>query len=208
MEFENKIQSQTEHTEYTVTGGSWNAEYQVVLDSTTLYHVKNESPTPDKPQLTFFAGNGANGPIVGSAKSVRFSSDIQITLESNSLDKTSTSARLSKKGLITTRHVFETEISHQKRTFTWKSSEMIDSFGPFQSLKLVDEENNVIACFFPGGTRLKPNGALLLYVDLGESFVLMILMAALALREKQRRSANGGYGAGLPLPGSAGSAGG
>ncbi|CAI7676978.1 unnamed protein product [Penicillium manginii] len=198
MEFENKIQSQTEHTEYTVTGGSWNAEYQVVLDSTTLYHVKNESPTPDKPQLTFFAGNGANGPIVGSAKSV----------QSNSLDKTSTSARLSKKGLITTRHVFETEISHQKRTFTWKSSEMIDSFGPFQSLKLVDEENNVIACFFPGGTRLKPNGALLLYVDLGESFVLMILMTALALREKQRRSANGGYGAGLPLPGSAGSAGG
>lgn len=201
MDFKNEILGEIE---YTITGGSWNAEYQIVLGSTTIYHVLNESPSPDKPQLTFYAGDSAKGSIVGSAKGIRFSSDIQIRLESDDLPGTSSSARLSKKGLIATRHMFQMEVGFQKQTFTWKSSEMADSFGPLRSLKLLDEANKVMAVLLPGGTRLKPNGALLLYVDPGESFLLMVLLAALSLREKQRRSANGGYGVQMPLPSATG----
>ncbi|KAJ5876212.1 uncharacterized protein N7529_001796 [Penicillium soppii] len=191
MEFSNKLPSATE---YTITGGSWNAEYQVVLDGTTLYHVTNTSSTPDKPYLTFYAGDSADSPIVGSGKYISFSSNIQIILGDPDLPKTVTSAKLSKKGFMATRHVFQMEVDRQMRTFAWKNTELNDNFGPLGSHKLVNEANEVIASFLPGGARLKPDGALLLYADFGDSFVLMALITALVLREKTRRSVNGGYG--------------
>lgn len=116
---------------------------------------------------------------------------------------TPTSTKLSKKGLMSTRYAFEIEIAHQTRTLSWKNSEMMDAHGPLQSLKLVDEGNKVLACFFPGGTRLKPDGSLLVFEDLGEMFTLVTLITALALREKLRRSVNGGYGQRPPLVGAA-----
>lgn len=192
-------------TEYAVAGGHWNREYQVNLDGTTLYHVENTSPTPDKPSLTFYAGNSTDGPVVGSGKSIRFSSDIQITLGDPSLPKTVASAKLSKKGFMSTRYVFEMEIDRQTRTFVWKNTELNDSFGPTGSHKLVDEANEIVAVFSPGGGRVKKDGALHIYMDLGESFILMTLITALLLREKLRRSGNSpGDVLRVPATGSAG----
>ncbi|KAJ5364362.1 uncharacterized protein N7496_010075 [Penicillium cataractarum] len=177
--------------EYAVTGGYWNSEYQVNLNGSTLYHVVNESPTPDKPNITFFAGSSTDGPIVGSGVSIPFSSDIQITLGDPGLPKTVTSTKLSKKGFISTRYVFELEIDYQMRTFAWKDTSLNESFGPAGSHKLVDEANEIVAVFSPGGGRVKKDGALNVHVDLGETFILMALLTALVLREKVRRSAGG-----------------
>lgn len=185
--------------EYAIIGGYWNKEYQVDLNGTTIYYVENKSPTPDKPNLTFYAGNSPDGPIVGSGESIRFSSDIQITLGDPTLPKTVTSVKLNKKGFMSTRYVFEMEVDRQIRTFAWKHTELNDSFGPIGSRKLVDEGDGIVAVFSPGGGRVKKNGALQMHADLGESFVLVTLITALVLREKLRRSGDS-PGASLAIP--------
>lgn len=91
---------------------------------------------------------------------------------------------------MSTRHVFQMEIDCQLQTFIWKNTELNDSFGPAGSRKLVDEANEIVAVFSPGGGRVKKDGALHIYIDFGESFGLMTLITALVLREKSRRSAN------------------
>lgn len=174
--------------EYAITGGYWSKEYQVNLNGTTIYHVENKSPTPDKPNLIFYAGNSPDGPIVGSGESIRFSSDIQITLGDHALPKTVTSVKLNKKGFMSTRYVFEMEVDRQTRTFAWNHTELNDSFGPIGSHKLVDEKDGIVAVFSPGGGRVKKDGALQMHADLGESFVLVTVITALVLREKLRRS--------------------
>lgn len=178
--------------EYAITGGYWNREYQVTLNDTTIYHVENKSPSPSKPHLIFFAGNSTQGPIVASGESTRFSSDIPITLGDPNLPKTVTSTKLSKKGVMSTRYIFELEVDRQMRTFAWKATGLNDSFGPTGSHKLVDETNEIMAVFSPGGGRVKQDGALYLHADLGETFVLTTLITALVLREKLRRSGRGG----------------
>ncbi|KAJ5469433.1 hypothetical protein N7539_009051 [Penicillium diatomitis] len=175
--------------EYIVTGGHWNREYQVTQSRTTIYHVENKSTSPNKPHLLFFAGNTTEGPVVGSAHTNRFSSDVQITLGDPNLPKTVTAAKLSKKGLMSFRYVIELEVDRQRRTFTWKRTEQADSFGPTASLKLTDEANEVVAVFLPGGGRVQRDGVVRLYADLGESVKLMTFIAALALREKTRSRA-------------------
>jgi hypothetical protein len=177
--------------EYEITGGYWNSEYQVKLNGTTVYHVENKSPTPEKPKIIFFAGNSTDGPIVGSSASIRFSSDIQITLGDPGLPKTVTTTKLSKKGFMSSRYVFELEVDRQMRTFSWKDTGLNESYGPTGSHKLVNEADEIMAVFSPGGGRVKQDGALYLHVDLGESFVLMTLVTALVLREKVRRSGQG-----------------
>ncbi|EPS26527.1 hypothetical protein PDE_01464 [Penicillium oxalicum 114-2] len=172
--------------EYLITGGHWNSEYQVAHNGTVLYHVENKSLSPDKPHLIFFAGNTTGGPVVGSADTGRFSSDVQITLGDPHFPKTITATKLHKKGMVSLRYIMELEVDREKRTFTWKRTELADSFGPTASLKLTDEANEMVAIFLPGGGRVQSDGVVKLYADLGESFKLMTLIAALALREKTR----------------------
>lgn len=174
--------------EYAIAGGHWSREYRVNLNGTTIYHVENKSPAADKPRLIFFAGNSTQGPIVASGESTRFSSDIPITLGDPCLPNTVTSTKLRKKGFTTARYTFELEIDRQMRTFTWKNTRLNESFGPTRSHKLVDEANEIMAVFSPGGGRVKQDGALYLHADLGETFILTTLITALVLREKLRRS--------------------
>jgi hypothetical protein len=177
-----------EFTQYNIAGGNWNSEYQIIADDSTIYHVQNSSPSPEKPELIFYAGNNTNGQVVGTGKFVRFSSDVKISLgDPNNPEKTTCATTLSKKGFLSTRHTFQMDLHGEKRTFTWKNTESHESFGPTGSHKMVDEQNQVLAVLSPGGGRVQRDGYVNVYTFWGESFDLMVLVTALVLREKTRR---------------------
>ncbi|KAJ5981207.1 hypothetical protein N7499_001780 [Penicillium canescens] len=180
--------SKLEFTQYEIAGGNWNSEYQIRTDNSTIYHVQNLTSTPDKPELTFYAGTNTNGPVVGTGKFIRFSSDVKINLgDPSHPDKTTCTTTLSKKGFLSTRHTFQMDLHGEKRTFTWKNTESHESFGPTGSHKMVDEQNQVLAVLSPGGGRVQKDGYVNVYAFWGESFDLMVLVTALVLREKTRR---------------------
>ncbi|KAJ5664590.1 hypothetical protein N7462_011403 [Penicillium macrosclerotiorum] len=178
----------TSSTRYNISGGNWNSEYQVTSDGAVIYHVKNSSPSQDKPDLTFYSGASTDGSVAGSGKFVRFSSNIQLSLADPSQPSTTTSVCLNKKGIISTRYTLQMTIEGQARSLAWKNTEMNDSFGPSASHKLVDEANEVLAVFSPGGGRVQKDGVLEVFVDYGTQFDLMALIGALALREKSRKT--------------------
>jgi hypothetical protein len=184
LEQSNKL----EFTQFNITGGNWNSEYQIVTEDSTIYHVQNLSPAADKPELTFHAGNNANGQIVATGKYVRFSSDVKINvLDPINPEKRTTTTTLSKKGFLSPTHSFAMEVRGEKRTLTWKNTGSHESFGPTGSHKMVDEQNEVIAVLSPGGGLVQKDGYVNVYVSWGEEFDLMVLVTALVVREKTRR---------------------
>ncbi|OQD88391.1 hypothetical protein PENANT_c004G03362 [Penicillium antarcticum] len=175
-----------EVTQYSIAGGDWNSQYQILSDNTPIYHVENTSPSSDKPELTFYTGNSTKGPVAGNGKYIRFSSDVKINLgDPDNADTIRTT--LSKKGFLSPRHSFSMDLHGENRTFTWKNTESHESFGPTGSYKMVDEGNQVVAVLCPGGGRVQKDGYVNVYVFWGEGFDLMVLVTALVLREKTRR---------------------
>lgn len=168
--------------QYQISEDSWNHHFNVVTSGHK--HPLYIAVSPSEPAITVYDGTSIDAPVLGLATFHRFSSNCDVRLDA---DKHWTS--LTKKGLMSMSPTFsfEAPLRGEPCRLTWKKTRSWGSHrSPYGNLKLVDDDQNVLAVFSAGPVS-GVTGTLEMQADLGEEAHRTFLLTVLAVRERQRR---------------------
>lgn len=171
-------------TTYHISEDSWNHHYNVLTTAGGSKHHMYIAVAPSEPEISVYDGTTVDGPLIGLATFRRFTSNCDVRLD---VDKHWT--HLTKKGLMSMSPSFSFNIvlHGDPCQLTWKKTRSLGSHrSPYGNLKLVDDEQKVLAVFSAGPVS-GVTGELEMQADFGEEVDRMALLTALAVRERQRR---------------------
>ncbi|KAJ5180847.1 hypothetical protein N7492_004057 [Penicillium capsulatum] len=184
-------------TQYLINCGFWGGSYDILQDGAHLYHVDVSRFTPGKPDLTFHAGPSTSGNVVAVCKYEKFSLDSEIGLGNPGQPLGLQWERLNAHGFMTKRFTFRVGFgSGPPEVFVWKNTHSLGK-GITGNMKLMHEQTNTLTAVFSASNGLSGKaGRLEIYGPHAKEFQFMVLITAIAVRERTEGRSGGAAGGG------------
>lgn len=180
-------------TTFNIERPSFTRHYEISNERGVLYGDISKF-TPKKPDLTLHNGSSDKGPVIGMVHFNHFSTEMTMGLGDPANSASVAWEALRRMGWTASAHEFHfTMPSGERKLFTWKRTKSQHIAGKSttkmdrNNMKLVEGTDGRVIGLFTTNGIMSRSGTLQIFVAFGEHFDLFVLLAVLAIYEKNMR---------------------